>query len=257
MVTPMLRPLSLGEVLDTSFSLYRRLFGPLLLITIATRLLPIAIEVYLGSAGGALAHPGLWLFNAFLSAILGALAAGASTFVVSESCLGRTLPAERALARTAPYLWPLLVLAVATSLVVMLGLLFFVVPGLILFAALALGTPALVLEDLGGIEAMGRSWSLTRGYRGKVLSALFAVGVLIFLPGIALGTYAAMAGTRADLEGGAAGGMTALGLTVGVYLLSTLIYPLLYCVLTVSYYDLRVRKEGFDLEVLASGLARA
>ena len=29
---------------------------------------------------------------------------------------------------------------------------------------------------------------------------------------------------------------------------------MLYCVLTVAYYDLRVRKEGFDLEVLASTL---
>ena len=40
-------------------------------------------------------------------------------------------------------------------------------------------------------------------------------------------------------------------------LLQVLIYPLLYCVLTVAYYDLRVRKEAFDLEVLASGLATA
>ena len=35
------------------------------------------------------------------------------------------------------------------------------------------------------------------------------------------------------------------------------IYPLFYCVLTVTYYDLRVRKEGFDLELLASSLQTA
>ena len=35
------------------------------------------------------------------------------------------------------------------------------------------------------------------------------------------------------------------------------IYPLFYCVLTVTYYDLRVRKEGFDLELLASTLQTA
>jgi hypothetical protein len=38
---------------------------------------------------------------------------------------------------------------------------------------------------------------------------------------------------------------------------STLIYPLLYCARTVAYYDLRVRKEGFDLELLESTLAHA
>ena len=40
-------------------------------------------------------------------------------------------------------------------------------------------------------------------------------------------------------------------------LIQLLIYPLFYCVLTVAYYDLRVRKEGFDLEVLASTLMPA
>ena len=40
-------------------------------------------------------------------------------------------------------------------------------------------------------------------------------------------------------------------------LLSILIYPFFYVVLTVLYYDLRVRKEGFDLELLASALQPA
>ena len=35
------------------------------------------------------------------------------------------------------------------------------------------------------------------------------------------------------------------------------LYPLFYCVLTVAYYDLRVRKEGFDLEMLAASLQPA
>jgi hypothetical protein len=42
-----------------------------------------------------------------------------------------------------------------------------------------------------------------------------------------------------------------------VAVVQMLLYPLLYCVLTVAYYDLRVRKEGFDLEVLASNLQPA
>jgi hypothetical protein len=40
-------------------------------------------------------------------------------------------------------------------------------------------------------------------------------------------------------------------------LLSILVYPFLYVVLTVLYYDIRVRKEGFDLELLASSVAGA
>jgi hypothetical protein len=40
-------------------------------------------------------------------------------------------------------------------------------------------------------------------------------------------------------------------------LVTTLVYPLLYCALTVAYYDLRVRKEGFDLELLEQTLSHA
>jgi hypothetical protein len=47
-----------------------------------------------------------------------------------------------------------------------------------------------------------------------------------------------------------------VGLAIGG-LVQIFIYPLFYCVLTVTYYDLRVRKEGFDLELLASQLQTA
>jgi len=45
--------------------------------------------------------------------------------------------------------------------------------------------------------------------------------------------------------------------TVLLAILLLLYYPLLTCVFTLFYYDLRVRKEGFDLEVLAAQLSGA
>jgi hypothetical protein len=36
-----------------------------------------------------------------------------------------------------------------------------------------------------------------------------------------------------------------------------LLTPILYCLITLVYYDLRVRKEGFDLEMLAASLQPA
>ena len=38
---------------------------------------------------------------------------------------------------------------------------------------------------------------------------------------------------------------------------SMLSYPVLTCVFTLFYYDLRVRKEGFDLEMLSRQLELA
>jgi len=55
--------------------------------------------------------------------------------------------------------------------------------------------------------------------------------------------------------GGASIGMVTAIAVGGI--VQMFIYPLFYCVLTVTYYDLRVRKEGFDLELLASTLQSA
>jgi hypothetical protein len=128
---------------------------------------------------------------------------------------------------------------------------------LIIGTGLALGTPALVLENQAhASDAMGRSWALTRGFRWKLFVALAVVVFLVALPLLAVGVYAA-----ASLPAGGPPSLVNLagflGATMVAAVLQTLIYPLLYCLLTVAYYDLRVRKEAFDLEVLAAGLASA
>ena len=41
------------------------------------------------------------------------------------------------------------------------------------------------------------------------------------------------------------------------YAISLLLTPLLYCVVTLLYFDLRVRREAFDLEMLAGQVATA
>ena len=57
-----LRALSLGELLDASFGLYRRLFVPLVFVSIATQTIPLALSIYIEASGGAFEHPMLWSF---------------------------------------------------------------------------------------------------------------------------------------------------------------------------------------------------
>lgn len=255
MSSPVLKPLSLGETLDIAFGLYRNLFLPLLIITVVTRAVPLVLSVYLESAGGAFTNLSLYFFTLVLNVVLGAIAAAASTFVVAENYMGRRLEAGGAFARATPFVGRLIMLALLSGLLIGLGFVLLIVPGLILLAGLILGTPALVLESLpGATDAMARSWSLTKGHRWRVLGGLVVVGVLLFLPFIAAGS---MAATSVPLEGDLTAPMSSrllIAVTVAA-LLQTLIYPLFYCVLTVMYYDLRVRKEGYDLEVLAQDLA--
>ncbi len=256
MTPPALRPLTLGEILDVAFGLYRSLFLPLLVVTLVTSGLPVVLSVYIESAGGALLNLPLYFLNLLLNAVLGAIASAAATFVVSDSYMGRAVSARDAFARATPFISRLIVLGVLMSLVIGIGLVCLVIPGVILFTGLALSTPALVIEGLPSANAaMGRSWALTKGFRGKLFWALLTVLVLILLPTIALGGFAAASGDATLLEPTVS--PATLGWLVAASLIQLLIYPLFYCVLTVAYYDLRVRKEAFDLEVLASGLSPA
>ena len=62
------------------------------------------------------------------------------------------------------------------------------------------------------------------------------------------------------LEAAGVGPISRLPVSIRLVLESVLqifIYPFVYVVMTVLYYDLRVRKEGFDLELLASALQPA
>jgi hypothetical protein len=249
MTSATLRPLTTGEVLDTAFSLYRESFTSLLTVSLITQFLPLAISGYVETSGGVAANPGLWLAGTILGLITGAIGTAAATFIVSDSYLGQYITTGEAFARATPYLGRLVAYSFLSSLVIGIGFLLLVVPGFIFVTALAVGTPALVLEGLpSATGAMGRSWDLTRGHRGKIFAVLFTILLLLAVPTIAIGTLIAIFSSESEA-----------GVVVGALLITAviqiLIAPFIYVAFTVLYYDLRVRKEGFDLEMLTSALA--
>jgi hypothetical protein len=99
---------------------------------------------------------------------------------------------------------------------------------------------AVVLEGLGPLAALGRSRRLARGHYGRI--------TLLYLLGIAatllLGKLLAMVAALV------APGSAFLG-TLAEMLATVLAMPLSWVSFVVLYYDLRVRKEGLDLERLA------
>ena len=74
---------------------------------------------------------------------------------------------------------------------------------------------------------------------------------LALLAGLVIGAGILAAGVEALL------GKGEVRSTVVGALVSLLIYPLLSCVFTLFYYDLRMGKEGFDLEMLSQQLGAA
>src|ERR1051325_2096553 len=76
MATPLLRPLTVGEVLDVSFGLYRSLFAPLVVIAAVSQVIPVLLSVYMEAAGGPAEHLGLALGTYCLAIALGAFRGG-------------------------------------------------------------------------------------------------------------------------------------------------------------------------------------
>ena len=109
-------------------------------------------------------------------------------------------------------------------------------------------TPTVVLENLpSSFDSFGRSWELTRGARGRIFGLVF-VGTLIagFLPQIVL---SALGGLVTELLPA-----FVLPWTIVAAALPIVLTPIVPCILTLAYYDLRVRREGFDLQLLSEQL---
>lgn len=255
----MLRPLSVGEILDVSFSLYRRHFSALVTVALICTGVPLVLRVLLEGAGGFLANIALSLLYLIVLVVLNLVATAATVFIVSESYLGRPITAGEALRRAAPYVGAVLVCSLLFTLAVGLGILMFIVPGVIFAVGLVLAIPAVVLEPgLSPLQALSRSWRLTRGSRWRIFGLGVVLIVLIYVPAVAIGTLFAILAPGSMAGAGAGSAMVAAVVVLAITgLVQIFIYPLFYCVLTVTYYDLRVRKEGFDLELLASQLQTA
>ena len=253
----MLRPLTVGEIIDTSFSLYRRHFGALATVALVCTGIPLVLRMFLEASGGFLVNLTLGVLYALSLVVLNLVATAATVFIVSESYLGRPLSAWEALRRATPYMGRILVCSLLMAIAVGLGFMLLLVPGVILAVGLVLAIPAVVLEPRTSASgALSRSWELTRGARWRIFGLGITLLVLLYVPVVAItGLFALLLPENAGMFSGGSLGMV-MAIAVGG-LVQMFIYPLFYCVLTVAYYDLRVRKEGFDLELLASTLQSA
>lgn len=229
-----LRPRSATEIVDATFQLLRAHYVQLVTIT-AVLYAPLVILQLVLSAE-------LLLVVLLVSVVTNALVTGTTILMVSDAYLGRQPDAAGALRATSRRLFTLTFTAIEQGLIISAGFILFLVPGFI-FAAWAISmVPVVVLEKRGLRAAFGRSRELARGMVGHVLKALLLILVIYFAGVIVLGFVTASIG------------MEERNMNLASSLLGVLIAPLLGVGITLIYYDLRIRKEGFDLEMMAQNL---
>ena len=288
-----LRPMTLGEVLDRTFRLYKSNFWLFIGVTALPYLLILLFQIGVAAMASSFGQgsqppnvtPGFIgrIFTGFsigfvFYLIIYGYTLAATIFAVSDVYLARTATVRGSFAKVGAKILRIMlifffILIAAIVAIIVVGIVagilgaitrsaplifvLFIVCGLaavILFCRLALWIPAAMLENVGAGNSFQRSMYLTEGYALQFFLIYLLVGVL---------TYAAILVFQAPffaIAGRAAASHQALpfGIAVlqdlGAFMSQVLVGPIGTIATSLMYYNLRVRKEAFDIQHLMSSL---
>jgi hypothetical protein len=262
MAAPGFQPMSVGQIFDRTFSLYRQnLVRFITIVSVVT--VPVWLVQFGGAyvlrrgfgaaAGGALgvALIALSLFAVLVGMLAQNLSNAALLRSVSESYLGHEVTVGEAYRMVLPRLVTIVVAGILVGIVVMFGMILLIVPGIIFALWFSLTTPAIVLEDLGATAGMGRSRRLVSGNLGKVFGVGFIAVIIALIIGYLFGFLGSFVASRLGDVNDPGYLLVSQLFSLAGQIAST---PISATATILLYYDLRIRKEGFDLEMLTQRL---
>jgi hypothetical protein len=244
---PPLREMQFSDILDTTFSLYRNNFRLFIGIT-AILHVPLGIlQILFTSKEGMFGI----MFTALVDTlVINPIVTGALVFAVSQEYLGRQTTVKEALNRV-KFLLILGVSLVWSILIIIMGITIVGLPFSIYFAVCwSLYIQAIMVEDHTVIGALSRSRQLVKGMWWRVLGIQIVLILLtaaaMFIPLFTLGMFIGILGGDFSLE-------YALEVILET-ILSIIITPIPLIGATLLYFDLRIRKEAFDIEMMARNI---
>ena len=232
-----IRPRTPGEIWSEAFRIYRENAANLLLI-VAVVVVPLTF------VSAVIVQTGVTILGLLVGAAIGiiiwAVLQAAVLRGAAQATIGDPVDIE------ASYRWGLarfgsvLLVALLVGIVVAVGFLLLVIPGLIFLVFLSVSEPALIVENRRGTEAMSRSWNLVRGH---FWHALVVILVAAIITGVIQGILSAIGGDNWFV----AWIFTAIAQIITA--------PFTALVTVLLYLDLRARTEALTAERLRTELA--
>lgn len=303
-----LRPLSLGELLDRAFTIFRQRFGAIALVLLACLAFPtllmtnnIRSMMELARQSQTSGNPeaamsvmfammGKMFLMALVFGVAMVVARGAIGWVAHKAMLGDEIGAWDAIAHGFKTFLPMFGLLIMEVIIfigaeivfyipliafgfgsalsgarpgagfglgMVIWLIAFAIGMLYVVACLFVTNAVLVAEIDGGVfRSLQRSWDLTRDRRGNIMGMLLLLYVLLWV--VMMGVSFGM-GIAIGMSGKGVESMGAM--MVGVFglmgLISMFVMGYYYVLQMTTYYDLRVRKEGLDLELASAAMPPA
>jgi len=266
-----LKPLEIGDILDTCFRLYRANFLKFILIAAIPQIFIFIANgawryfIFFFSTSDTGSTP--FIFFPLVGAIplftigwfLQLVATGALAWAISERYLGHGIEVKEAYRYVFKRIWPLIGALILSTLMIGAGFLLLIIPGILFTLWLTFITQAVVIENCSVIEAMSRSRNLARGNLGKIfVIALLYWIIAVVIAGILQAPVLILGIILGMLRDAQSGTLLAIGLQVmqiaSQSISQILVNPIYMISFTLLYYDIRVRREGFDLQVMAENL---
>jgi hypothetical protein len=233
---------SAGEIIKGVFDIYGRNFLTIFLIYV----LPLLPVTFLQAHARAEKDIGLTGIASLLYLVVMLFVLPAITVAVSDICVGNKVgfwrSYRRAFGKTVLQYW---ITYLLLTLVLLGGFLLLIIPGVILSLQYMFTMQVVVLERLWGRKALKRSKALGKGFYVRnvgiilllMIFAMFAGGVLGGLFGLFFPQH-----------------LTSWVFKVFIDVLNNLIGPISLIGSVLLYYDMRVRKEGYDATTLVEEL---
>src|SRR5208282_1105211 len=176
---------------------------------------------------------------------------------VSDLYLGQPASVRNSYARAKGSILIVIAIMIMTGLATVVGLIFLIIPGIYLACRLAVSVPVAIVEKESPVASMERSMELTKDYAWQLFLLLLLVGVLSSV----VGTLLQFPVFFSTISSALAKKQPSIGVMAYSYVAQfasqVLVGPIGTISASLMYYNLRVRKEGFDIQHLLGSLDSA
>ncbi len=260
-----LRPRGIGEILDTAVALYRARFAKLTLVA-ATVVIPVQVVSALvllsaqpdhynlnvtgtvspqyDSGSVAVAFAAVIVIS-IVSVLSTALITAVCTRIVADAYIDHESVTREAVRVVRPRVFAIAGLSILVIICEGLGFLFCIVGVLVPITVLAVALPVLILEGVGVGAAVSRSVNLTKANAGHVLGVVLTARLLVIVLNGALAV-----GVNYLLRSGDSTVGAVIGQSVASTIAAVLTTPFAATATVALYFDLRIRNEAFDVQLL-------
>jgi hypothetical protein len=241
-----LRQYSFGQTIGKGFNLYFDNFIPVVLVSLVCQI-PMVLFLYFTGFMKLVEYEtfssGYYSYFFFLiiwMIIAQSFLSAFTIHLVAKKFLENTPTGrENNFTSIFPLFLPVLGVTFVVGIAMVFGFFTCIVPGILIWLGFSIATEVLVIERRTVGESMNRSWNLTKGRKGTVFLISFVAGLIVF--GITQGVMLLVRFSPLDVS-------TVTCIEYGVGAITNPIYA---CIMIVLYFNLRIEKEGFNIEHLA------